>query len=403
MHRVPHPTRVDVLAAIAECDQLGVDRFLAVNGYAPSTRYVLRHAGRSYPSKAIVGVASGLSPREFSGGAAHTCRVLRGLGFTVRTGRPRGIDPTMGQLARTVDDYAFTPPPAPDLPIEPVAYFASGSNHVGEIRAFADMGHDVGVCARELAPAAEAELAQLAGTDVQVFVDSGAFSEVRFDASGPRVVAPMTDADWDRVLALYARLGVVLRDQLHVVAPDRVGCQATTLARLRAYRQQLRDLHAIGVRILLPVQRGAISQVAFYWEAVSVLGFCPVPALPCKKAATTVEEAGVFARALDATLALHRDEHLVIHLLGLGARNRNAAAYLTAIRDAAPGALVQMDAVVLTALVGRANGPGGTPRRLTAAHDVAMRLADSYSAFSSATVRKYFGLVLALGGIGVLS
>jgi len=105
-HRVPTPTRADVLGAITRCDELGVDRFLAAYGYSPSKRYVLRHAGRSYPSKAIVGVASGLRAAEFSGGAAHTCRVLGRLGFTIRTGAPRGIEPAMGRLALSADSVS---------------------------------------------------------------------------------------------------------------------------------------------------------------------------------------------------------------------------------------------------------------------------------------------------------
>ena len=145
-HRVPTPTRENILSAIALCDQLGVDRFLADHGYSMSKRYVLRHSGKSYPSKAIMGVASGLTAREFSGGAAHTCRVLRRLGFMVRTGAPRGLNPELAAIAASVD-FDYTPPAAPELPVEPVCYFASGCNQPGEIRAFADMGHDVGFCA----------------------------------------------------------------------------------------------------------------------------------------------------------------------------------------------------------------------------------------------------------------
>jgi hypothetical protein len=392
-HRVPTPLRADVLGAIARCDELGIDRFLAVYGYKPSQRFVLRHAGRSYPSKAILGVASGLTAREFSGGASHTCRVLGRLGFTVRTGRPRGLDPAISRIALG-QTWTYDPPVAPELPIEPVAYFASGSNHAGEIRAFADLGHDVGVSARELGPSGEAELLALVGSDVQVFVDSGAFAEVKFTAAGPVVVAPMSAATWERVLALYLRLGGVLGDQLHVVAPDRVGCQTTTLERLTTYRDQIRALHAMGVRVLVPVQRGALSQAAFYRACCDVLGFEAIPALPCKKAATSVDEARAFALEIQPRQ---------IHLLGLGAKNRQAGEYLQAIVDAAPGVLVQLDAVVVTSLVGRKSGRGGRPRALTAANDLAMHLARTTRDLATVAARKYLGLVLALGGVGVLS
>lgn len=77
-------TREQVLATIAECDALGVDAFLAKHGYRPATKFVLRFNRKSYPSKAILGVAAGLKSSEFSGGAAHTVRVLDRLGFNTK-------------------------------------------------------------------------------------------------------------------------------------------------------------------------------------------------------------------------------------------------------------------------------------------------------------------------------
>jgi 5-methylcytosine-specific restriction protein A len=77
-------TREDVLKAIASCDELGEVDFLAQHGYRPSLRYRLVVGGKNYPSKAILGVAAGLTARQFSGGAAHTVRTLSRLGFQVR-------------------------------------------------------------------------------------------------------------------------------------------------------------------------------------------------------------------------------------------------------------------------------------------------------------------------------
>jgi 5-methylcytosine-specific restriction protein A len=77
-------TREKVLAAIAKCDALGVDAFLKEHGYRPSTKFVLRYNGKSYPSKAILGVAAGLKAREFSGGTEHTVRLLDRLGFNTK-------------------------------------------------------------------------------------------------------------------------------------------------------------------------------------------------------------------------------------------------------------------------------------------------------------------------------
>lgn len=380
-----------MLAAITLCDHLGIGRFLAVYGYRPSRLYQLRYAGRSYPSKAVLGVASNMTAPEFSGGAAHTARVLGRLGFSVRCGVPRGIDPELGELAElAADEFEFSAPESPDLPVDPAAYFASGSNHAGEIRAFGDIGHDIGVSAREIGPAAERELMALAGTDVQVFVDSGAFSEVRFDADGPRVVAPMGHDEWRRVLALYGRLAIRLGDQLHIVAPDRVGDQAVTLERLQRYRNDLQLLSRLGVRVLLPVQRGALTQAAFYREAVKLLGFHPVPALPCKKAASSVFDVFDFVREVKPP---------TVHLLGLGIRNRRAADYLEACRNGRADVQVQLDSVVITAMVGRTNGRAGGPRRLTAASDLAVALSRGVTRLADTAARKYFALILALGAV----
>jgi len=388
-HTVPNPTREEVLATLAECDRLGVDAFLKLHGYRPSTKFVLRHNSRSYPSKAILGVAAGLKSNEFSGGAAHTCRVLKRLGFEVRTGKMRGLNALLVLLAMTVP---FDPPATPpELPVEPVAYFASGSNHAGEIAAFADMGHDVGVAVRRVGPNAMRALLALEGTDVQVFADSGVFSER--DRKTFQIVAPITERVWDRILGAYDTLSV-LGSQLNVVAPDRVADQDYTLGLLTKYADRMRALHAKGVTVLLPVQKGARTQAAFYREACAILGFEAVPALPCKKAATTIAEARAFAAEIRPAR---------VHLLGMGTRNALAPAFMRALVEAAPGIAVQLDSVVIASLSGRANGPGGTPRAITKAYDAVEELAvREPDALPTATERKYLGLVLALGAAGTV-
>lgn len=73
-----------IAETVALCDEIGESEFLARHGYRPSLVYRLVVDGKSYPSKAILGVAAGLTARQFSGGAAHTARVLNRLGFEVR-------------------------------------------------------------------------------------------------------------------------------------------------------------------------------------------------------------------------------------------------------------------------------------------------------------------------------
>ena len=91
-------SRDAVLAAMREFDALGRDAFLATYGFGPAQAYLVRHEGREYDSKAIVGVAFGfqfpergpLKAAEFSGGEASVRRVLQRLGFEVTTSEPIG-------------------------------------------------------------------------------------------------------------------------------------------------------------------------------------------------------------------------------------------------------------------------------------------------------------------------
>ena len=356
-------TRADVLAAIALCDELGKVRFLRRYGFRESIRFHLRHNGRSYPSKAILGVAAGLSSTDFFGGAAHTGRQLSALGFHVRNSETGAVlDRALDSLRRACvrEGLDVSEKPWPERTNTPTAYFASGSNRPLEIRGLARAGADVGVAAPELSPAAVDELLALAGTDVLVFVDSGAFSEVKFGPAGAEVVKPLDADHWRGVLSLYRRLAEALGDQAWLVAPDRVGDQEESLRRLERYAEEVRELHELGARVLVPVQKGALSQVEFAAAVDRVLGFTDwIPAMPCKKAATTAGELAAFVEA-------RKPRH--VHLLGLGIRSRQLPDYMAAFDN---GGTVSLDACWITANVGKTNGPGGGPRRLTAAREVA--------------------------------
>lgn len=375
-------TRQHVLAAIDTFDRLGREQFLKTYGYRDSLRFHLRHLrhrGRSYPSKAILGVAAGLRAREFSGGAAHTARVLKRLGFEVRDGERVVTDDLVLQIAKECGfpEEPFRVPRG--LPLDPIAYFLSGSNRASEISGLSRVGQDVGVAAPNVHDSSERELAELAGTDINVFVDSGAFSEVEFTADGPVVVRPMGPVEWRRVFGLYRRLAAVLHEQLWVVAPDRVGDQGVTLERLAEYRDELRELDELGARILVPVQRGAQSQAEFAREVARVLG--PIhwfPALPCKKSATTPEEARAF---LSSFKARH------VHFLGLGPTRDEAPLYFQAAKDA--GYTVSCDSNWITANVGRG---GRKPRLYTAAQDLATQLITP-----SLVDKREFAFLLAFG------
>jgi hypothetical protein len=226
----------------------------------------------------------------------------------------------------------------------PLIAIASGSNHAGEIRGFVDAGMHVGVSVNRVNAQAARALCALAGTSTRVFIDSGAFSEVAFTQQGPAIVQPIDDTSWRKRLALALDIARSLGKQALVVAPDRVGCQDTTLQRLSTYRDQVNAIAATGAEVLIPLQRGPLPLEHFLAEAQRRLG-CPViPALPMKKAATSLHDLRAFLRAV----APRR-----LHLLGIGPTSPRMAAVWCMIRVESPSTITSCDSVRITAAVGR--------------------------------------------------
>ncbi len=353
-------SRANILDTMIALDKVGEAAFLKANGYGSSKTYRISYAGKTYPSKAIVGVALGLSSDKFFGGVAQTVPALLRVGFNVtRDGRRLasiGLDELIAD-GKLDDAYAV-----PTLPVAPTAVFASGSNRPGEIRGFASVGHDIGVAIPELNREAIDELKNLAGTDVQIFVDSGAFSEVRFGANGREIVKPITHEEWIRRLAIYRELAEALGDQVWIVAPDAVGDQRDTIRRLARYGYLVREIACLGARVLVPMQSGELRYDEFARAVDLALGFDRwVPSVPCKKAAASPADVADL-------VAARKWSH--VHLLGLGPRNRNVAAYLAPFAaDDAPS--VSLDSCWIAANVGRG---GSKPRRYTRARDAAHRL-----------------------------
>src|ERR1035441_551977 len=119
--------------------------------------------------------------------------------------------------------------------------YASGVNEAREIAGFALAGVPVGASASNLREAAVRTILRSEGP---VFLDSGAFSEVRFSPQTQRmeIVNRITPREWRRRLAIYLRVAQTLGNRLSVVAPDCVGDQDETLKRLALYRPELHQL-----------------------------------------------------------------------------------------------------------------------------------------------------------------
>lgn len=254
-------------------------------------------------------------------------------------------------------------------------HFSSGVNDAGEARGLALSGRHFGITLSDIRRGLVEELELYTHGLQELFVDSGAFSEVDFPEDGPPVVArEITHEEWETRLDLAERLAHTFRRRCLVVAPDRVGCQETTLQRLARYALRVSAIASTGARIIVPVQKGAMPMSAFYALACDVLGLreAPIAGVPMKKDATTLADLEELVSSMPWYGAR-------IHLLGLGPKSkyRRFEKALAVIRRIRPNAIVTSDSTqAVRGEVGRKNGradvvgevPGG-PRRLTSAQD----------------------------------
>lgn len=252
-------------------------------------------------------------------------------------------------------------------------HFCSGVNSPGEVRGLARSGGHVGLVADRVSEKVLAELAMVRGSGLCVFVDSGAFSEVSF-AGGTRTVArPFTEADWADRLATYKLVAREFKQDAFLVAPDAVGDQRETLVRLARYADEMFNLRAEEyAEIILPFQRGALGPADFVRVACGALGFAdPILGIPSKKNATSAKQLAEDCRELAALAPWWTPR---FHLLGMGPKSPRWDEQRAAIRASFPDAPVWSDSVGVRSEVGRTNGKGKGPRRMTAAQDVARSL-----------------------------
>jgi hypothetical protein len=259
-------------------------------------------------------------------------------------------------------------------PLDGCTYYASGSNHAGEIAGLADLGAAVGVTVDKINAEAVAQLEADAGRIDNLFVDSGAFGEVSFTKDCPTgamkrgrpvqvpcapYVKPgkaITDADWRERLAMYAQLGAAYGSKMVCCAPDKIADQKTTLARMSKYRKAVQALQAQGVGILVPVQGGELGMTDFFKRACWALGLNAdqvIPAIPMKKGATPAKKVVEFIAATKPAK---------LHLLGMGNTNKSAPKLVKALRKASPDTAITLDSCLITASVGKSNGRANHPR-----------------------------------------
>jgi 3'-phosphoadenosine 5'-phosphosulfate sulfotransferase (PAPS reductase)/FAD synthetase len=240
-------------------------------------------------------------------------------------------------------------------------YFASGTNHPGEIKGILLSGLNVGVTVSEIHRPSLDELMLYAGGPSKVFVDSGAFAEVGFGPTGIYTKKLITHEDWLRRLSVYQEIAQAYRRKAYLVAPDKIADQAETLARLQRYDSQVATAAAYGANIIIPVQKGQLS-MADFWARAKELVVAPeeqkIAGIPSKKDATSLEDLLAFIR--EARPAR-------IHLLGIGPKSPRFTGMIEAILAVDPELSMTFDSVRITAMVGRKGM--AKPRVLTAAQD----------------------------------
>jgi hypothetical protein len=254
-------------------------------------------------------------------------------------------------------------------------HFASGVNDAGEARGLALSGRHLGITCSDIRRGLLEELEIYTHGLLEVFVDSGAFSEVDFPEDGPPVVArPISDAQWIERLGIAHRVARTYGRRALIVAPDRVGCQATTLERLARYAPHVAAIASTGARIIVPVQKGAMPMSAMFARACEILGLreAPIAGVPMKKDATTLADLRELVQSLPWFGAR-------IHLLGLGpkSKHRRFEKAVALIRSINPNCSITSDSTqAVRGEVGRTNGREnvagerkGGPRRLTSAQD----------------------------------
>ena len=235
-----------------------------------------------------------------------------------------------------------------------VLVFASGVNEAREIRGFSLARIPIGFSAGHVRGEAIAELQR---SELPLFADSGAFSEVALTTTGLAVVCPISHQAWIKRLSLYQLLAELHGSNLSVVVPDRVADQEHTLVLLERYSKQLEDLAKTGARLLIPVQKGALTPATFFKHALDVARIPMSPALPMKKAGMSHGEVLAF-------LQIIRPAH--VHLLGMGFGRAQAKRLVGLLLNSFGDLTVSLDSNRLRAVAGHSRPLTGLERRFRA-------------------------------------
>jgi hypothetical protein len=255
-------------------------------------------------------------------------------------------------------------------------HFGSGINDKGEVRGMLLSGRHLGITATTCTrPGMREELEIGRYGYTRLFVDSGAFGEMKIAKGAPTWPKPISDAAWQKRFKVYRWAAECYGSRAYLVAPDRVACQQTTIERLQRYALEVGSWAAMGANVIVCVQRGAMPAGEFFQLALDVLGLrqeCVIAGVPMEKARWSIDELRAFCETLPWFGAR-------IHLLGLGPKSKRDKGQklnrywraVEAIRSVRPNCKITSDSALSPSISGRTNGPGGGPRIYTALQDEA--------------------------------
>lgn len=255
-------------------------------------------------------------------------------------------------------------------------HFGSGINDKGEVRGMMLSGRHLGITATTCTrPGMRDELEVGRFGYTRLFVDSGAFGEMKVVNKTLTWPKPITDKQWQKRFAVYQWAAECYRSRAYLVAPDRVGCQKTTIERLQKYALEVGSWAAHGANVIVCIQRGELAAGDFFKLASDVLGLRPefvIAGVPMEKARWSIDELRAFCETLPWFGAR-------IHLLGLGPKSKRDKGQklnrywraIETIRAIRPNCKITSDSAIAPSISGRDNGPGGGPRIYTALQDEA--------------------------------
>lgn len=203
--------------------------------------------------------------------------------------------------------------------------FRSGMSSKSDLRGAIEAGVPVGVVAGLLTTSAMVMvIPRYLDRGGKVFVDSGAFGAF---LSGEEM-------DWREIMSRYLTLANMTDhpENLYVVAPDKVGDQAGTMAVLEAWAPKVRALVDEGCQVIVPIQAGSLPGQEMIKRAAALLGTRRfIVGVPSNRAAMFIEE----CRTL---------RHAAFHILGRVQADEEQIERIYALREGNPFAQINADA-----------------------------------------------------------